>query len=72
MFDEETEKLAKQAGMRGLVPEGQAAQNRLDNKIETVRIGNKAGVPSVPNNVLGSRKLRTTCRRSVQEGRIGR
>ncbi|PWG74436.1 biotin carboxylase, partial [Enterococcus hirae] len=24
-------------------------RSKLDNKIETVRIGNKAGVPSVPN-----------------------
>ena len=48
MFDEETEKLAKEIGCRVWFPRAKL-RNRVDNKIETVRIGNKAGVPSVPN-----------------------
>jgi biotin carboxylase len=48
MFDEKTEALAKDLGMQVWFPKAKL-RNRLDNKIETVRIGNKAGVPSVPN-----------------------
>ncbi|SLN61516.1 biotin carboxylase [Oceanibacterium hippocampi] len=48
MFDEETEKLAKELGCDVWFPKAKL-RNRVDNKIETVRIGNKAGVPSVPN-----------------------
>lgn len=48
MFDEKTERLAKQAGLDVWFPKAKL-RSRVDNKIETVRIGNKAGVPSVPN-----------------------
>lgn len=48
MFDEQTEKLAKQAGCDVWFPKAKL-RSTVDNKIETVRIGNKAGVPSVPN-----------------------
>jgi hypothetical protein len=48
MFDEKTELLAKQAGLKVLFPKAKL-RNRVDDKIETVRIGDKAGVPSVPN-----------------------
>ncbi len=48
MFDEETERLAKEIGADVWFPKAKL-RNRVDNKIETVRIGNKAGVPSVPN-----------------------
>jgi biotin carboxylase len=48
MFDDKTEELAKDLGMQIWFPKAKL-RNRLDNKIETVRIGNKAGVPSVPN-----------------------
>ncbi len=48
MFDQETEKLAKELGMDVWFPKARL-RSKLDNKIETVRIGNKAGVPSVPN-----------------------
>lgn len=48
MFDEETEKLAREIGCEIWFPKA-ALRNRVDNKIETVRIGDKAGVPSVPN-----------------------
>ncbi len=48
MFDEQTEALSKELGAKIWFPKA-SLRNRLDNKIETVRIGNKAGVPSVPN-----------------------
>ena len=50
MFDEDTEKLAKELGAEVWFPKAKL-RNRVDNKIETVRIGNKAGVPSVPNTL---------------------
>ena len=48
MFDEQTEELARQAGLTVAFPKAKL-RSRLDNKIETVRIGNRAGVRSVPN-----------------------
>ncbi len=48
MFDEKTEQLARRLGMRVWFPPA-GLRNRVDNKVETVRIGDKAGVPSVPN-----------------------
>ncbi len=50
MFDERTEKLAKELGGEVWFPKAKL-RTRCDNKIETVRIGNKAGVPSVPNTL---------------------
>jgi biotin carboxylase len=51
MFDEETEKLAGELGLEVAFPPA-ALRHRLDSKIETTRLANEAGVPSVPN-VLG-------------------
>jgi biotin carboxylase len=51
MFDEETEQLAAEAGLEVAFPPA-ALRHRLDSKIETTRLGNEAGVPSVPN-ILG-------------------
>ncbi len=48
MFDKESERLARAAGLKVWFPKA-SLRTRVDNKIETVRIGNKAGVPSVPN-----------------------
>ncbi|MBB3141830.1 biotin carboxylase [Halomonas organivorans] len=48
MFDEHTEEVCEQLGLKVAFPPA-ALRSRMDNKIETVRIGNKAGVPSVPN-----------------------
>jgi len=48
MFDEKTEALAKELGMEVWFPPAKL-RTRCDNKMETVRIGNKAGVYSVPN-----------------------
>src|SRR4051794_34505697 len=51
MFDEETESLAAELGLEVVHPSA-ALRERLDSKIVTTRLGNEAGVPSVPN-VLG-------------------
>ena len=48
MFDDKTEALARELGAEVWFPRARL-RTRVDNKIETVRIGNKAGVPSVPN-----------------------
>jgi len=50
MFDEKTERLVAELGGELWFPEAALRQN-CDNKIETVRIGDKAGVPSVPNTL---------------------
>jgi hypothetical protein len=50
MFDEKTEKLVEEIGGEVWFPKAEL-RSRVDNKIETVRIGNKAGVPSVPNTL---------------------
>ncbi|HNP36407.1 MAG TPA: biotin carboxylase [Woeseiaceae bacterium] len=50
MFDEQTEQIVESIGGEIWFPKA-SLRNRVDNKIETVRIGNKAGVPSVPNTL---------------------
>src|SRR5262249_46270773 len=51
MFDEETERLAGEAGLEIACPPA-SLRTRLDSKIVTTELGNEAGVPSVPS-VLG-------------------
>jgi hypothetical protein len=51
MFDEETEALAEELGLRVAFPPA-SLRHRLDSKLETTRLAEEAGVPSVPN-VLG-------------------
>ena len=51
MFDEDTERLAEEAGLEVAFPPA-ALRTRLDSKIETTRLADEAGVPSVPN-VMG-------------------
>jgi biotin carboxylase len=51
MFDEQTEALAAELGLRVAHPPA-TLRHRLDSKIVTTQLGNAAGVPSVPN-VLG-------------------
>jgi len=51
MLDEETEALAHKAGLEVMHPSA-ALRQRLDSKIVTTRLGEEAGVPSVPN-VIG-------------------
>lgn len=48
MFDEQTEKLAKQIGLELAFPPAKLRMH-LDNKVVTNRVAEKAGVPCVPN-----------------------
>jgi len=48
MFDEQTEALCQQAGLKIWFPRAKL-RTHVDNKVNTVRIGDKAGVKSVPN-----------------------
>ena len=50
-FDEETEEICRELGYTLILPPD-ALRRRLDSKIETTRLGEEAGAPSVPN-VLG-------------------
>jgi hypothetical protein len=50
-FDEETERLARSAGLDVAFPPA-GLRRRLDSKIEATRLAGDAGVPSVPN-VIG-------------------
>lgn len=47
-FDQETEAICKRLGLRVTFPPAKLRQ-RIDNKMVTTRIGNEAGVKSVPN-----------------------
>jgi hypothetical protein len=69
MFDERSEKLAKRLGMEVWFPPAKL-RNRVDNKVETVRIGDKAGVPSVPN-VLAKVTSWKELRAAAQGGGLG-
>ncbi len=50
MFDEETEARAQELGLRIALPPRELRE-RIDSKVETTRLGNEAGVPSVPNTM---------------------
>ncbi len=67
MFDEHTEEVCRQLGLKVAFPPATLRQ-RMDNKIETVRIGNKAGVPSVPNVLARVGSYRELCEVSQELG----
>ncbi len=67
MFDEETERLSKELGGDVWFPKA-SLRTRCDNKIETVRIGNKAGVPSVPNVLCEVTSFKQLCEVSEDAG----
>ncbi len=48
MFDEKTEALCAELGLEVCFPPA-ALRNRVDDKLETTRLADRAGVPSVPN-----------------------
>ena len=50
MFDEETERLAAEAGLEVALPSAEL-RHRLDSKIVTTQLANEAGVPSAPNTL---------------------
>ena len=66
MFDQRTEELCDDLGLDIWFPPAKLRQ-RCDSKVETVRIGEKAGVPSVPNalaEVKTYQKLRAVAKRA--------
>ena len=69
MFDEETEAICKDIGLEVWFPKAKLRQ-RCDNKMETVRIGNKAKVASVPNT-LGPAKTFEQLMNSAKKVGIG-
>lgn len=48
MFDEKTEALCRELGLEVCFPTAEL-RSRIDDKVETTRIGDRAGVKSVPN-----------------------
>ncbi len=69
MFEESTERLAEDAGLRVAFPSAEL-RHRLDSKVETTRLGNEAGVPSVPN-VLGRAKSYRALRKLAEDADLG-
>ncbi len=67
MFDETTERLCADLGMEIWFPPA-GLRHRCDNKVETVRIGNRAGVPSVPNTLGRVRSYAQLKRMAAQAG----
>jgi biotin carboxylase len=69
MFDDETELLAREAGLEVAFPSA-ALRHRLDSKIVTTQLGNEAGVPSVPN-ALGRASSWDDLERIAREAGLG-
>lgn len=67
MFDERIETICKELGVDIWFPKS-ALRERIDHKIETVRIGNLAGVPSVPNVLSEVRDWAHLCEVSAELG----
>jgi len=67
MFDEQTEELCAELGLDVWFPSAEL-RSRVDNKIETVRIGNRAGVPSVPNILSRVESYKHLCEVSAELG----
>lgn len=60
MFDEKTEKLAKENGLEVCFPSAKM-RNFMDNKVNTNRIAEKAGVPCVPNVLTPVKSYKHLC-----------
>ncbi len=67
MFDEKTEKLAKKLGLEIMFPSAKM-RNFLDNKVNTNRIAEKAGVPCVPNVLSKVKNYKHLCEISKKLG----
>jgi len=67
MFDEKTEALCKELDIEIWFPPA-SLRSRCDNKMETVRIGNKAGVPSAPNTLARVENYEDLCRVALATG----
>lgn len=69
MFDEKTEELAKKAGLEVIFPPAKL-RSWLDNKVNTNRVAEKAGVPCVPY-VLSPVKHYEHLLAVAQKGKLG-
>lgn len=69
MFDEQTEEICREIGLQVWFPKASLRQ-RCDNKMETVRIGNKAKVASVPNT-LGPARTYSELMESAKKAGLG-
>lgn len=69
MFDEKTEALAKKAGLEVIFPPAKL-RSWLDNKVNTNRVAEKAGVPCVPN-VLSPVRHYEHLLAVAQKGKLG-
>ncbi len=69
-FDAETERLCKELGLKVCFPSAKLRE-KIDNKMMTTRIGNEAGVPSVPN-VLSQVKSYEHLRALADENGLGK
>jgi biotin carboxylase len=70
MFDERTEALARALGAEVWLPPARL-RGRIDSKIETVRLGERAGVPSVPGTLADVTSYAQLCRLADVHG-LGR
>ena len=68
MFDEKTEELAKQNGLEVCFPSAKM-RNFMDNKVNTNRIAEKAGVPCVPNVLTPVKSYEHLCEVSKHLGK---
>jgi biotin carboxylase len=67
MFDEETERLAKELGLTIALPPRELRE-RIDSKIETTRLGNDAGVASAPNVLTRADSYAELLERAAEAG----
>jgi len=68
-FDERTEELCKELGLEVCFPPAQLRE-AMDSKLETTRLGDEAGVPSVPN-WMGKVDSYETLRELAEQGNLG-
>ncbi len=68
-FDERTEELCKELGLEVCFPPAQLRE-AMDSKLETTRLGDEAGVPSVPN-WMGNVDSYETLRKLAEKGNLG-
>jgi hypothetical protein len=66
-IDEETEAICRDLGYRLTLPPV-ALRKRLDSKLETTRLGNEAGAPSVPNTLAAAAPMTTCCGSPARPG----
>lgn len=69
MFDEESERLAKEIGCEVALPPAKL-RIHIDSKIVTTQLGNEAGIQSAPN-VLGRAKSYAALKKLSAKGKLG-